>query len=55
MTRPTRPTGQAGLTGIDDDERHRLTLEALADVAAGRLIEHETVLAWADKHGWRST
>jgi hypothetical protein len=29
-------------------ERHRLTLEALSDVDAGRLIDHQTVQAWAD-------
>ena len=30
-----------------EEERHRLTLEALADVAAGRLIDHGVVEAWA--------
>ncbi|MBO9713676.1 CopG family ribbon-helix-helix protein [Sphingomonas sp.] len=31
-----------------EEERHKLTLEALADVDAGRVIDHQTVLAWAD-------
>ncbi len=31
-----------------EEERHRLTLEALADVDAGRVIEHQAVQAWAD-------
>lgn len=31
-----------------EDERHRLTLEALADVDAGRTVDDETVQAWLD-------
>jgi predicted transcriptional regulator len=31
-----------------EDERRRLTLEALADVDAGRVIDHQAVQAWAD-------
>ena len=31
-----------------EEERHRLTLEALADVDAGYVIEHQAVQAWAD-------
>lgn len=31
-----------------EEERHRLTLEALADVDAGRVIGHQAVQAWAD-------
>ena len=31
-----------------EEERSRLTQEALADVDAGRVIEHQAVLAWAD-------
>jgi len=31
-----------------EEERHRLTLEALHDVDAGREIDHEAVKAWAD-------
>jgi predicted transcriptional regulator len=31
-----------------EEERHRLTLEGLADVDAGRVIEHQAVQAWAD-------
>ncbi len=34
-----------------EEERHRLTLEALADVDAGRVIDHQAVLAWADSLG----
>ena len=29
------------------EARHRLTLEALADVDAGRVIDHQAVQAWA--------
>lgn len=31
-----------------EEERHRLTLEALTDVDAGRVIDHQAVQAWAD-------
>lgn len=31
-----------------EDERERLTREALADVDAGRVIDHRAVQAWAD-------
>ena len=31
-----------------EEERHKLTLEALADVDAGRVIDHQSVLAWAE-------
>ena len=31
-----------------EEERHRLTLEALAEVDAGRVISHQAVQAWAD-------
>lgn len=31
-----------------EEERSRLTREALADVDAGRVIDHEAVQAWAD-------
>ena len=48
-----RPRGwilkQALSAWVDqEEERHRLTLEALADVAAGRVIDHQAVQAWAD-------
>ena len=33
---------------IRADERDKLTLEALADVDAGQVIDHQAVLAWAD-------
>lgn len=31
-----------------EEERHRLTLEALDDVDAGRVIDHLAITAWAD-------
>ncbi|NHZ46311.1 CopG family ribbon-helix-helix protein [Nitratidesulfovibrio liaohensis] len=31
-----------------EEERDRLTYEALADVDAGRVIDHQAVQAWAD-------
>lgn len=31
-----------------EEERHRMTLAALADVDAGRLIDHRTMQAWVD-------
>lgn len=31
-----------------EEERDRLTQEALADVDAGRVIDHQVVQAWAD-------
>jgi predicted transcriptional regulator len=31
-----------------EEERHRLTLEALADVEAGRTVDHRAVQAWAE-------
>lgn len=40
---------QALRAWIDQEqERHRLTLAALADVDAGRVIGHQAVQAWAD-------
>jgi predicted transcriptional regulator len=36
-----------------EEERHRLTLEALADVDAGQVIDHKAVRAWADSLGTR--
>jgi predicted transcriptional regulator len=40
---------QALLDWIDrEEERTRLTLEGLADVDAGRVIDHAAVQAWAD-------
>lgn len=48
-----RPRGwivkQALSAWIDqEDERSRLTREAMDDVDAGRVIDHQTVQAWAD-------
>lgn len=34
-----------------EEERSRLTREALADVDAGRVIAHQAVQAWADSLG----
>ena len=34
-----------------EDERDRLTQEALADVDAGSVIDHQAVQAWADSLG----
>ena len=31
-----------------EEERHRMTLEALEDVEAGRVIDHQAIRAWAD-------
>ena len=31
-----------------EEERRRLSLEAMADVDAGRVIDHQSMLAWAD-------
>ncbi|WBX83874.1 CopG family ribbon-helix-helix protein [Sphingosinicella microcystinivorans] len=31
-----------------EEERHRLTLEALADVDAGRLVDHQSMRDWAE-------
>lgn len=48
-----RPRGwiikQALSAWIDqEEERRRLTLEALADVEKGQVIDHQAVQAWAD-------
>jgi predicted transcriptional regulator len=43
---------QALTAWIDqEEERRRLTLEAMAEVDAGQVIDHETVQAWADRLG----
>ena len=34
-----------------EEERSRLTLEALAEVEAGRVIDHQAVQAWAESLG----
>ncbi len=31
-----------------EEERRRLTMEALADVDAGNVIDHQAIQAWAD-------
>ena len=43
---------QALTAWIDqEEERSRLTHEAMADVDAGRVIDHRAVQAWADSLG----
>lgn len=43
---------QALSAWIDQEEkRSRLTREAMADVDAGRVIDHQAVQAWADSLG----
>jgi len=43
---------QALMAWVDqEEERSRLTLEAMADVDAGRVIDHQSVQAWADSLG----
>ena len=37
-----------------EEERSRLTREALADVEAGRIVDHQAVQAWADSLGAES-
>lgn len=34
-----------------EEERHRLTLEAMQDVRNGQTISHESVFAWVDSLG----
>lgn len=34
-----------------EEERHRMTLEALEDIDAGRVIDHQAITAWADSLG----
>jgi predicted transcriptional regulator len=51
-----RPRGwivkQALSAWVDlEEERRKLTLEAMADVDAGRVIDHQAVQAWADSLG----
>lgn len=47
-----RVVKQALAAWVDqEEERHRLTLEALGDVDAGRVIEHQAIRAWADSLG----
>ncbi len=52
-SRLERPRGwivkQALTAWIDlEEERQRLTLEAMADVDAGHIIDHQTVQEWAE-------
>ena len=43
---------QALAAWIDqEEERRRLTLEAMAEVDVGRIIDHQAVQAWADSLG----
>ena len=36
-----------------EEERHRMTLEALVDVDVGHVIDHQVIKAWADRPGSR--
>jgi predicted transcriptional regulator len=36
-----------------EEERHRMTLEALVDVDVGHVIDHQAIKAWADRPGSR--
>ncbi len=38
-----------------EEERYRLTLEALADVDKGNVIDHQSVQTWADSLGTKKT
>jgi predicted transcriptional regulator len=38
-----------------EEQRHLLTLEALADVDAGRLIDHEAMVAWSESLSARAS
>lgn len=31
-----------------EEERRRMTLEAMADIEAGRVVDHQSVQAWAE-------
>ncbi|MGH0263933.1 CopG family ribbon-helix-helix protein [Sinorhizobium meliloti] len=43
------PVKQALTAWVDqEEERRRLTVEALAYIDSGRVIEHQAVQAWAD-------
>lgn len=43
---------QALTAWIDqEEERNRLTLEAMADVDVARVVDHQAVQAWADSLG----
>ncbi len=51
--REDRPRGWAVKQALADwvanqEERQRMIQEARADVAAGRVIDHDVMLAWAD-------
>lgn len=40
---------QALVAWVDqEEERHRMTLEALQEVDAGQVIDHQAIQAWAD-------
>jgi hypothetical protein len=46
MQNKTPPQPLAGL--VQDEKQNALTLEAIVDVDAGRVIDHEAVQVWAD-------
>ncbi len=43
--------GLVAAASFSAEERHRMTLEALADVDAGRVVDHTDVEAWGDRLG----
>jgi predicted transcriptional regulator len=49
LDRPAEAIVQEALNAwiVQEEERHRLTLEGLADIATGRLVDHADVEAWA--------
>lgn len=49
---PDRIVQQALMTWIDEEEeRYRLTLEAIAHADAGLVVDHSDVVAWVDSLG----
>jgi predicted transcriptional regulator len=49
LDRPAEAIVQDALDAwvVQEEERHRMTLEGLADVDAGRVVDHAAVEAWA--------
>lgn len=47
MTNPTKAPATHVPPSPAVEERHGMTLEALADVDAGRVIDHQAIQAWA--------
>ena len=45
------PTTENILEGVDDDAEARAIAQAEADVAAGRVVPHDTVMKWLKSWG----